>query len=344
MFRVELHLGSVQLADLTGNAKCASDRVALARGTCGCRPGYFQLSLQAAECEACSSTTTSAEAGAVGRASEACNVCAEGYYRPSASDDVSKCKSCLTGARCAVNATLSTLTLREGYWRLAPSSTKISECANLSSTACLGGSHSGTCGPEYAGPMCAECLDAVVNGERKRQYYESGKGCVHCDDATRPVLVCVAVVIFVGVVLIGLHRVLLRPTEQLLNLSITLHQLIDVFMSFGWAAKLRIGVAWYQCVIDIGPMFDVKLPPEYTDFMDAFNWLDIDWAGIFLPAACVGTFEHRMVLTAIAPLVLIALIVVGQLAAARFKRRPLIYGLFASMTPCLLIIFLFAPS
>ena len=78
-----------------------------------------------------------------------------------------------------------------------------------------------------------------------------------------------------------------------------------------------------------------SMPKTYTDW--------IDWTrGALLPAACVGTFQRRMLFSALAPLVLIGLLVGWKVVRDRGS-SPFATALSA-LGPSLLVVFLFAPS
>ena len=117
---------------------------------------------------------------------------------------------------------------------------------------------------------------------------------------------------------------------------------MDAFRAFGLGAKLRIGVSWYQCITVMNTMCGVTLPKTYTDWMDAFHFIDVDWTGALLPAACVGTFQRRMLFSALAPLVLIGLLVGWKVV--RDRGTAPVAAALSALGPSLLVVFLFAPS
>ena len=123
-----------------------------------------------------------------------------------------------------------------------------------------------------------------------------------------------------------------------------MHAAAGTVAGFGWGPKLRILIAFYQCVTAIGPLYLVPLPSEYQEILDAFDFLNTDWLGFMLPAECVGSFESRMLLSAAAPLLLVVIIIVGELVAHGRQRKPLKGGLLSSISPCLLVVFIFAPG
>jgi hypothetical protein len=117
---------------------------------------------------------------------------------------------------------------------------------------------------------------------------------------------------------------------------------VDTLHAFGWGSKLRIGVSWYQCISVMNTLFGVTMPKAYTDWIDVFDFIDVDWTGVLLPAACVGTFQRRLLFSALAPLVLIGLLVGWKVVRDRCS-SPAAAALSA-LGPSLLVVFLFAPS
>ena len=76
----------------------------------------------------------------------------------------------------------------------------------------------------------------------------------------------------------------------------------------------------------------------------AFSWTDIDWSGTMLPNACIGSFRDRMVLTAIVPLIAIAVGVLARLGAGRVWQQTVLDSLLSCTEPCLFMVFILAPG
>lgn len=100
----------------------------------------------------------------------------------------------------------------------------------------------------------------------------------------------------------------------------------------------------YQCAIAIGTIYEVKLPPRYSQFTNFFTWLDINWSSALGPVSCLGTFEQQMLLTALSPFVLIAFVIAFSFVNNWMKRQTLRHVILSSLGPCLSIVFLFMPS
>ena len=56
-------------------------------------------------------------------------------------------------------------------------------------------------------------------------------------------------------------------------------------------------------------VFDLSLPPEYSELMRPFDWLSFEWAfELGVPRECVGDFGQRLLLKGLGPLALLALL------------------------------------
>ena len=326
-FVLLLRLGE-QYTRLPGIASCASDREPLPSGSCGCKAGKYESATLT--CESCPLHTTSV-IGAVGK--DACSVCDKGFYRPA---DGERCTPCPGQAVCPVNTTLSTLLLREGFWRLAPSSRQILRCASLTNASCLGGGHSGQCAEGYDGPLCAVCT-------KTGKHHDDDEGCIDCPSATGRTLLITAVLVAVAILAATVHRLYYRPPARLKWIFYLLHNAMSTFHAFGWGAKLRIAISWYQCVTVMNALYGVTMPTMYTDWMDVFDFLDVDWTGVVLPAECVGSFQRRLLLSSLLPLVLICLLVGWKVMCSRGK-ASLSASVLSALGPSLFVVFLFAPS
>eukprot|EP00966_Prymnesium_polylepis_P264098 6101073-Prymnesium_polylepis.1 len=119
-------------------------------------------------CKVCTSPVSSS-AG-----SKSCDVCAEGFYRRDASTTPSSetCLACPRGFSCPWNASLASLVVKRGYWRLSALTDEAYECVNDNQTACEGDN---MCKEGHAGPRCQVCL--ISN-----QYFHDGI-CRDCPEA-----------------------------------------------------------------------------------------------------------------------------------------------------------------
>eukprot|EP00966_Prymnesium_polylepis_P328975 7384748-Prymnesium_polylepis.1 len=111
----------------------------------------------------------------------------------------------------------------------------------------------------------------------------------------------------------------------------------------GWA-KFKIVVAFIQCVGVAPKTYIVQMPAFYTNWMKALDWIELDWAGIVLPAQCLGSFRNRMVLTAAAPLALALFALLLTAAVGKAKGQPLEKAPQLTAPFALIVAFACAPS
>ena len=76
--------------------------------------------------------------------------------------------------------------------------------------------------------------------------------------------------------------------------------------------------------------FAVPLPPLYFDAMAWFDWLNFDWFGVGVPSTCIGDFGTRLMLKALTPLALLAVVIGVACASARSMASVLPSALLAT--------------
>ncbi|KAL1527880.1 hypothetical protein AB1Y20_009256 [Prymnesium parvum] len=330
---ISLLLDETHVESLAGNAICPLYRVPLPDGRCGCSAGFFRT-FDAVECAPCQQGRTSLPGA---QRAEDCSLCADGFYRPSAHSTSSACVSCLAGANCTSNATLQSLLVLDGFWRLSDSSTELLPCPNGRGAICVGGGQTGSCAPGFKGPLCKVC-------SRSDQYFVDGE-CLDCPDATGRLLLALGIVVAL-VTLFVLAQVWnpqcnhcrYKTARRTLKWS---HVVLSAVPS---GVQLRILLSFYQCVTSISDVYSIDFEPPYTDFLQALNWIRVDWLSILMPASCVGRLEHRILLVALAPFGAMAFGVVLQLLLSKARGVPLTRGVSASTSLCLFVVFLLSPQ
>jgi len=330
---ISLLLGRTNVESLAGNATCPLDRVSLPDGRCGCSAGFFQT-LDGAECARCPQARTSLPGA---QSSEDCSLCADGFYRPSDPPLSSDCVSCLAGAKCTSNATLQSLLVLDGFWRLSEFSTELLPCPTGLGAICVGGSRTGVCAQAFTGPLCKAC-------SRSDQHFEDGE-CLDCPDVTGRLILAggVAAALLMLFILAqhwnvqcsdGGHR------KALLSLKMS-HVLLGAVPS---GIQLRILLSFYQCVTAVGDVYLIDFDPPYADFLHAFDWVRVDWLSILMPTPCFGSLEQRTLLVALAPIAGIASCALFQLFLSKASGLPLLRGVLASTSLCLFVVFLLSPQ
>jgi hypothetical protein len=155
-------------------------------------------------------------------------------------------------------------------------------------------------------------------------------------------MIAASLVIALGVIFQVLRIIYTHPTERLRGFSLRMHSAVYTLRAFGWEPKLRITVSWYQCITTMEMLYGVTLPKRYRDWVNVFDFIDVDWTGVVLPAACFGNFQRRMIFSALVPLMLICILVGWKVVRSRGS-SPFAAALSA-LGPSLLVVFLFAPS
>ena len=151
--------------------------------------------------------------------------------------------------------------------------------------------------------------------------------------------VCISTAVAVG----ATWLVFTHPPRPLRPLSQWLHLLVAWATSLGWS-KAKIGLAFYQCAINLHQIYDVVLPDSYTEWMKAFGWIELDWAGAVLPVECLNGYLNRMILTTTAPLGFAALPLLYCLCAARARRQSNAAAMQSALPVVLFVVFSCASS
>ena len=275
--------------------------------------GQTPFLTDSAFCNACPLPTTGPEAAST------CQWCIANYF---SSDDPSSgltCHTCIDGAACVENTTFARVNLTHGRWRLSPRSREISDCAlvGLSEgvsdwSPCVGGSEAGSSGEGYCaaghtGPRCAACLDPD-------HYFETKSArCKVCPDRGPLMAVCVCGAFLAALVLGGLGYVYTARPPRYQRTALRLHQLVVRATQLAIIPNLKILIAFYQSVVTVPSVYDVHLPKSYYDWTEHFNWAKLDWSEFVVPGSCLaGGPKGRMLLRGLAPLGLLAAVVIGS--------------------------------
>ena len=169
-----------------------------------------------------------------------CTICAEHYYRPHASSPVDDCISCSTirGVGCPTNATIETLIVDRGRWRLSTLTSRTYRCAwHDNQTACDGGGGS-LCAPGHEGPLCQVCIFA-------RHHFRNAL-CQECPEPGIGVAMLLAafsiIMLFYGA-LQALHEQRSRKYDRVaVPLRRLVHRMRSFSRSIGLVAKLKLAL------------------------------------------------------------------------------------------------------
>jgi len=331
-FTLTIELSGQVTERLVESAKCPSTLLPTSDGRCGCRAGDFQPTISE-PCVPCTPFGAGSLDGAVGIGS--CNICRQGFYRTSADEAVFSCRPCPQGAYCPLNATISSITLLDGYWRLSPQSTQFFRCANGTETFCVGGAHAGVCSEGHRGVRCEVCT--------KDDSYFLDDRCVDCPRTAVTILWTLALAVGLVLATVPLKGCLHHFECSCRKPYLFDHAMISSLVrDVGWGSKVRIAISFYQCIASVGPIFLLSLPQYFTDLMGVLGTLDFNWLADALPGPCLGNAQRRMLLVALVPLALILFIIVCHISRNYIARESLLTRSSNLISASLFIIFLSA--
>ena len=314
-------------------------------------------------CAACIPPTTSL------RGSSSCDRCIRGYYLSPTSWNFAasvwttnlsanfraNCEQdlCIGGATCENDATLATVNVTSGYWRLTNASRSIVDCHknDAGTSPCKGGTDAGDdgagyCEPGHHGPRCELCDDSGYH------FVEELARCTECPKVRSVVSIAVALAALFVFVSASILLILYRPPKALHGLSTFMHRIALKTHSYALLPKLKILIALYQMVVCIPDVYEVQLPEEYYRWMQTFAVFTFDWDEVVVPGACLpGGFSSRLALRGIAPLIIMVAVVPIAVVRSLLTCKPplalrvrLVRGLFDALPIILFIAFCFCAS
>ena len=263
-------------------------------------------------CQACIAPATS-EPGSTG-----CDRCDNGNFLDPdgalvnrSANRLAECQLCLSGATCDEGATLTSVNLTDGYWRLAPEARSISKCHvnDDGISPCKGGINAsadgqGYCVAGHEGPLCELCTDPGF-------YFKRTDGrCIECPQVQSVVGYAGLAGGLFAVGLAMLAFVLHRPPRALRDMSTIIRRIMLKSRSYALLPKAKILIALYQMIVAIPGVYDVSLPDEYHRWMQTITWISFDWDEFVVPGACLpGGFSVRVMLRGIAPMTLMLAVI-----------------------------------
>jgi len=311
-----LHLGATGLTQCI----CASGRVPLAGGVCGCPAGFRYERGTADTCEPCPSGLSSAPG------SSSCDLCAAGRYLAfGQTASAANCILCPPGAFCETNTTVETLKILHGYWRLTTLTSKISACAKTASAgdppACKGGTAgAATCAANHTGPLCEVCL-------QDHQYFNDG-ACRNCPPADNGIIVAVAVLLSlllpVGIFIFVYQQHSPKLWWISVPLRVGMHRAQILMSKFGLVPKVKLLLSFAQVVASLDSTYNVGLPESWFEWTNFLRFLgEVDWTGWMIPTACIvgNDMIRYLLLRSLAPLVLILIAPLAGAALSWTFRR-----------------------
>ena len=221
-------------------------------------------------------------------------------------------------ARLAPSATpisiVETIRVEVGYWRLSNRTTDIRRCQyydDPDKTPCKGQEEIGDalCVAEgnQHGPLCKLC-DEPIDGSRGGYYNEDSGRCNECPEAGGRIGSLIGVVIAILSAVSLIAWIYYRPPNGLERTSARVRRLIGVIEPLGLWPKLKQLIAFFQVLFSLGAVYRTNLPREFYHALQWLNWITFDLFDIY-PVACVGDISLRLLIAALGPLILIAILI-----------------------------------
>ena len=271
-------------------------------------------------CKSCPENSNSAE-GSVIIAACKCN---QDYYDSEPEPDAVECMLCPAGSSCPnAGTTLTSITMRRGYYRVSNTSIDLRECPDSSgdSSGCTGGvgPGEGPCKPLLHGPYCQLCTTT----DSTHYYSSSESDCLECSgDAFGSVSLVVGIVL-AGLLLVGVF-IKYRPDRKYERFVQLCRRLRIISVQISLSAKLKQCLSFYQVATRIADVYVVTMPNAATQLLNCFEVFNINIAGIGLPLQCLnmGTYKDHMIVTMVVPVLLGAAVIIYSIACAFTKHTP----------------------
>ena len=288
--------------------------IARSGGTQTCSPcaiGTFKLIAGNSICDDCRADRTTLFEGAADPSQCVCKV---GRFEKLS--HVS-CEACPSEVICTdPGATMTTLQLRSGFWRLNNATDTIRACYESELCPNINGNQG--CIAGHTGPFCEVCQEAHYRGASGR--------CVRCEGS----LVLVAMLPLTIVVTLVIAIVWLLRRKRIHHLRVAAASLEALTMSTaaeeflekqaeanaadkhvksaaltasGLVVKGRIFVSYVQVLLGLGVSFDIRWPPAFSALLRWLSIVHLDLPAVF-PLSCIFgiDFHTSLIASTAAPL------------------------------------------
>eukprot|EP00961_Rhodomonas_salina_P187845 2535150-Rhodomonas_salina.2 len=223
---------------------------------------------------------------------------------------------CMSCRRCGLNTSLQTLSVPANYWRDSVGTSRLYACYTASdgSSACRGSDAQDAsrraearedgryCIQGHTGPLCAACT------EDQFYFSRTAARCQPCNRTGRLSTVTGVVVALAAV--LATAWVVEHKVERVQRAG---RRARMVLSNLSLQAKFKILVSFYQCFNILGTVYGVRLHSDFESWLDFLEFTNFDAIDYLLPGTCVGSMSQRIVLTAVAPYIAVAIIVAGSL-------------------------------
>ena len=108
---------------------------------------------------------------------------------------------------------------------------------------------------------------------------------------------------------------------------------------------MKLAIATLQTAGLLPTVYGLNLPKHYSDWVRFLKVFQIDWLNLIFPTSCLsGGFRHQLLLVALGPIALVAVVVVVGLSLGTRHGKPWRVSLLNTLPTLLLIAFCLTPS
>eukprot|EP00966_Prymnesium_polylepis_P333352 7388824-Prymnesium_polylepis.3 len=278
-------------------------RCVAAAGRYNPTPGALNIK----ECERCGTGQDSVSGSAT------CTICAKNFFRSSAAASVDECSSCnstLRGVACGSNATIQTLRLDYGYWRHSTATPQTWRCKLTGGwSPCRGGIDAGSGGDGYchSGYRGARC--EVCDGDSSEYFDKADKRCYSCRDRTLVATAVCTPILFLLLATVASTAAIKRcgrcaaTREGILLLAERVNM---CWKEAGMRFKVKAIIGIWQCIAPVPSVFGVTAPFGLERYIEWMELIEFDFStDVLIPAACVGSYRSRVLISSCWPIVLV---------------------------------------
>ena len=244
--------------------------------------------------------------------------------------------------------------LKSGEWRASDATTDILACSWINNrTPCAGGPSAGLYGVDYCarnhtGALCEACDSGMY-------FDKDDASCNQCPSTEEAVWVAAAWVFPLIIVLTLMTWLWTQPPTECCKKYVSKAKHVARRASgIGLMATFKITFNFVQIVMRIPDVYEVSLPEAYRSAYRAARealTLDFDY-WLTPPAACIGGFRTTLLVTTVAPLVLIAFVLfcgwLWTVTVHYYRKRPgsppHVEGLLRGAPLSLMVIYLVTPT
>jgi len=176
------------------------------------------------------------------------------------------------------------------------------------------------CRPGMTGPRCEVCEEAL------HYFSRADQRCLACWSTGQTVGVVLAVAVALLWCYEGAGWLYLRARHSRnAVVRARARQLRVVLGQLNLSAKFKLALGFFQIWAVLGPVYGVRLPPDFTRWVRVFHWASIDVSGLIIHSQCLGGARQRLLAAALWPFAAIGalfLLLAAQTIGLALLRRP----------------------